>query len=519
MEQLKKIDKKNKYIHIGIIILGIIFISLSAFHENIWFDESYSVSIARHSFSEIWNITGHDVHPPLYYWMLHIIWMIFGDQNIAFRLFSVLAIAILGVLGYTHIRKDFGEKIGMLFSFLVYFLPVICIYSQEIRMYSLAYLLVTIMAIYAYRFYKSVKDKNAMENQNKNLIIFAIFSILSCYTHYYALATAGLINLILFIFLIKNVLKARKQKDLDVKDKKEISKPLKKFLIAAIVQVILYIPWLLFLIEQMTRVGGGFWIQLNLNTLIEVPSFQFRVQTDSTINATAIISLIVSIVLYIYMGSRIYKAKKIKEKILPAVISIIIYITVIVAVLIISLIGSPILVGRYLLTLTGLYIFVFAFFMAKEERKWVTGIICAVILILSFIGNYNSIKNNYDTSNKEVMNFMEENIQKDDIIIYNEIGVGGVLASYFPDNKQYFYNQWYWDVEEAYKAYAPAMETVYSYDEILDNYQGRVWVVGTVGSNIYKDVPKDNMNTIIEAKEYKIAYQNCSYQFTLFEKK
>ena len=431
MGQLKKIDKKNKYIHIGIIVLGIVFISLSAFHENIWFDESYSVSIARHSFSEIWNITGHDVHPPLYYWILHIIWMIFGDQNIAFRLFSVLAIAILGVLGYTHIRKDFGEKVGMLFSFLVYFLPVICIYSQEIRMYSLAYLLVTIMAIYAYRFYKSVKDKNAMKNQNKNLIIFAIFSILSCYTHYYALATAGLINLILFIFLIKNVLKARKQKDLDIKDKKEISKPLKKFIIAAIIQVILYIPWLLFLIEQMTRVGGGFWIQLNLNTLIEVPSFQFRVQTDSTINATAIISLIVSILLYIYIGYRIYKAKKNKEEILPAVISIIIYITVIAAVLIISLIGSPILVGRYLLTLTGLYIFVFAFFMAKEKKKWVTGIICAVILILSFIGNYNTIKNNYDTTNQEVMNFMEENIQKGDIIIYNEIGVRRSISLIF----------------------------------------------------------------------------------------
>lgn len=431
MGQLKKIDKKNKYIHIGIIVLGIVFISLSAFHENIWFDESYSVSIARHSFSEIWNITGHDVHPPLYYWILHIIWMIFGDQNIAFRLFSVLAIAILGVLGYTHIRKDFGEKVGMLFSFLVYFLPVICIYSQEIRMYSLAYLLVTIMAIYAYRFYKSVKDKNVMKNQNKNLIIFAIFSILSCYTHYYALATAGLINLILFIFLIKNVLKARKQKDLDIKNKKEISKPLKKFIIAAIIQVILYIPWLLFLIEQMTRVGGGFWIQLNLNTLIEVPSFQFRVQTDSTINATAIISLIVSILLYIYIGYRIYKAKKNKEKILPAVISIIIYITVIAAVLIISLIGSPILVGRYLLTLTGLYIFVFAFFMAKEERKWVTKMICAIILILSFIGNYNTIKNNYDTTNQEVMSFMEENIQKGDIIIYNEIGVRRSISLIF----------------------------------------------------------------------------------------
>ena len=99
MKQLKKIDKKNKYIHIGIILLGIIFICLAAFHEDIWFDESYSVAIAKHNFSEIWNITGNDVHPPLYYWMLHIVWMIFGNQNIAFRLFSVLAIAILGILG------------------------------------------------------------------------------------------------------------------------------------------------------------------------------------------------------------------------------------------------------------------------------------------------------------------------------------------------------------------------------------------------------------------------------------
>ena len=431
MGQLKKIDKKNKYLHIIIILLGIIFICLPAFHKNIWFDESYSVAIAKHSFSDIWNITGHDVHPPLYYWILHIIWIIFGNQTIAFRLFSVLPIAILGILGYTHIRKDFGEKVGMIFSFLVYFLPVICIYSQEIRMYSLAYLLVTIMAIYAYRFYKSVKNKNVRKNQNKNLIIFAIFSILSCYTHYYALATAGLINLIVFIFLIKNILKIRKQKNLDIKDKKEISKPLKKFIVAAIIQIILYIPWLLFLIEQMTRVGGGFWIQLNLNTLIEVPSIQFRVQTDSTINATAIVSLIVSILLYIYIGYRIYKAKKNKEEILPAIISIIIYITVIIAVLIISLIGSPILVGRYLLTLTGLYIFAFAFFMAKEEKKWITQMICVVILILSFIGNYNTMKNNYDVTNQEIISFMEENIQKDDIIIYNEIGVRGSISHIF----------------------------------------------------------------------------------------
>ena len=58
---------KTKIIHIIVIILGIIFISLCAFHTSLWFDESYSVAIAKHSFSEIWTITGNDVHPALYY--------------------------------------------------------------------------------------------------------------------------------------------------------------------------------------------------------------------------------------------------------------------------------------------------------------------------------------------------------------------------------------------------------------------------------------------------------------------
>ena len=91
------------------------------------------------------------------------------------------------------------------------------------------------------------------------------------------------------------------------------------------------------------------------------------------------------------------------------------------------------------------------------------------------------------------------------------------MATYFPDNKQYFYNQWNWDVEEAYKAYAPAMETVYSYNEVLDNYNGRVWFVGTAGSNIYNEIPKENMKTIIQTKEFKMNYQGCSYQFSLLE--
>ena len=174
--------KKTKYLHIAIIILGIIFITIPVFHNNLWFDESYSVGMANKSFIDIWQIGSNDVHPILYYWILHLIYIIFGSNIYLYRIASMIPIAILGILGYTHIKKDFGEKEGILFSFFTFFLPIASVYSGEIRMYTWGMLFVTIMAIYAYRIYK--------KSSTKNWIIFAIFSLASAYTHYYDLATA-----------------------------------------------------------------------------------------------------------------------------------------------------------------------------------------------------------------------------------------------------------------------------------------------------------------------------------------
>lgn len=505
MEKLKKINKKH--IHIAIIILGIIFILLSAFHENIWFDESYSVAIAKHDFTDIWKITGKDVHPPLYYWMLHIVWMIFGNNIIAFRLFSVLAIAILGILGYTHIRKDFGERVGFLFSFLTYFLPVMCTYSQEVRMYSWSCLIVTLLAIYGYRLYKNIKDKKEFKIQNKNLIIFVIFSICACYIHYYALAVAGIVNFFLLIYLIKN--------------RKENTKILRNFIILAIIQIILYIPWLLYLKGQVEHVEGGFWITLGISTLVEIPSFQFRRQLDTNFvfDANTIIALVASLAMYVYIGYRIYRAKKEKEEMKPGIFSIILYVLVIIAVLIISLLmKQSILFARYLLVITGIYIFALAFFMAKENRTWITTIICIIILILGGISNATNIMINYDTSNMKQIEYLKENIKPDDIIVYSNIGNGGVVAAFFPENKQYFYNGGYWDVEEAYKAYGPGMEIIYNYEDILKDYHGRIWLIDSEGCGLYNEFPKEGTTTIVEPIEFKTKYQNYVYTIVLLEK-
>lgn len=475
---VKKKKDKILILNIIIIILGTIFISLGAFHTNIWFDESYSVAISNHSFSEIWNIGGNDVHPVFYYMMLKIVSLIFGNNILVFRLFSIVPIVILSILGITHIRKDYGERTGIIFSFLTLFLPIIAAYSSEIRMYTWVMLFVTITAIYANRIYKN-------ELSIKNWVIFALFSLLSAYTHYYGLMFAGIINVILFIYLLKN----RKGKN----------KELKIFIIQAVVECLLYVPWLYYFIKQLTSVGGGYWIKLEFpDTLYNVLEIQYMGSLSN------IFGFCFAICLYIYLGFVIYRCKKERISVKNARNSLLLYVLIVFIAFLISL-KSPILYPRYLMTITGLLIFFIADIMAKEKSKYITIEICIIIFVTSLISNIDIINNNYDNTNMKQIEYLEENIKDDDIIVYSNIGNGSVFAVYFKDNKQYFYNGDHWNVEEAYKAYGPQMETVEDLD-FLKDYKGRIWIIDSTDSSFYNDKFKTDDYKVIDSKVIKTKY-------------
>lgn len=490
---LEKI-KDTKIIHILIIIIGTIFISISAFHTNIWFDESYSVGLATHTFKEIWQIGGNDVHPILYYWLLHIIYIIFGTNIIAYRLFSILGIVLLGLIGYTHIRKDFGAKVGLVFSYLSFFMPVMCVYAVEIRMYSLAITFAILTGIYAYRIIK--------ESTTKNWIIFAICSLALSYTHYYGLMTAGLINLGLFIFAIKT--------------RKENKNFLKTFIIQAIVEIALYIPWLVYFVVQVMHVGGGFWISLKFpNTLFEILNFQYKGIIDGgfVFDFANIATLVFAVILYLYLGYLIYKEKKQENDIKPGILALAIYLAVILVALVISKFMA-ILYSRYLFVITGFLIFALSYFLVKEKRKIITIFILVIMTIMSLYNEYQLTKENYAKSNKEVIHYIEENIEKDDIIIYSKME-GSLMSILFPNNKQYFFNYENWDVEEAYKAFGPQMETVRSLD-FLDDYKGRIWILVSDDKKIYDEL--ENINIIKETKTFSLDYHSLKYNIMLVEK-
>ena len=88
----------SRWFHLAVLALGSAFVLVGAFHGYIWFDESYSVAIANHPFSEIWRIGSGDVHPVLFYWALHVLNLIFGQNILVYRLFTVLGLTSLQAL-------------------------------------------------------------------------------------------------------------------------------------------------------------------------------------------------------------------------------------------------------------------------------------------------------------------------------------------------------------------------------------------------------------------------------------
>ena len=493
-EKLKKITLKQ--LHIVIIVVGIIFVSLGAFHTNLWFDESYSVGLARQTFSRIWEIGGNDVHPILYYWCLHIIYLITGGSILAYRLFSIVPISIMMILGYTHIRKDFGEKTGLIFSFLTAFIPEMAVYAIEIRMYSLAILTVTVLAIYAYRLIK--------EDNTKNWIIFGISSLASIYLHYYGLMAAGLINVALLIYLI---VKKRKKGIIFI-------------LLFGIVQALSYIPWLICLARQIEHVSSGFWIKYSFpQTLMEILSSQLAGYVKTKEYTEFLVPTVLALELYGYMIYKSYKYSKEKQDLKPLKWAVGIYLAVIISAIIITkVLKSSILYYRYLFVITGLYIFAISFILGKEKNNVSVVTILAVISILGIYNNIEMIKVNYSNSNLEPINYMKENIQKGDTIVYKDYAnAGAVTAIHFEENQIYFYNEYNWGVEEAYKAFEPNYE-VYTTNDFIEKCSNRVWVVDNEDGDSVEYIFGETDYKKVSEELFLTKYHDYSYKITLVEK-
>ena len=239
-------DRREKICYGAVFAMGAALMFSPAFTSVYWFDEAYSIALVRESLPNIWRIGAEDVHPLLYYVLLRGVRCLFGENIIVYRLFSVVGMLCVAGLGPALVRRDFGSRAGLLYSAFVLFTPYMLFQATEIRMYSWAMFSIMLCYLMTLRIVCALRSGAPDGVPLRTWLAFGVSSFVAASLHYYALLAAFLLNLMTLIAMVR--FRASRREAL-------------RFATSVIVQVALYIPWLLALIVRMGGMTDGrFWI-------------------------------------------------------------------------------------------------------------------------------------------------------------------------------------------------------------------------------------------------------------------
>jgi len=105
--------------------------------QPLWWDEGYSLYFATLPLAEMARQTAVDIHPPLYYALLHGWITLVGAAPVAVRTFSVLVGLAAIPLAFALGRRMVGKEAGWAAAAITALSPFLIFYSQEVRMYAL----------------------------------------------------------------------------------------------------------------------------------------------------------------------------------------------------------------------------------------------------------------------------------------------------------------------------------------------------------------------------------------------
>jgi dolichyl-phosphate-mannose-protein mannosyltransferase len=152
--------------------------------QSLWYDEAVSVYIARQEVPALIAHTAGDIHPPLYYLLLHFWLQIAGVSEFAAAYFSLFFGVLLVALAFRLARDWFGLNTGFITALLVAFSSFNLWYSQEVRMYTLSAALVICALILTGRLWTAHFDLS----QRRNWLTAPALALClagGLYTHYY----------------------------------------------------------------------------------------------------------------------------------------------------------------------------------------------------------------------------------------------------------------------------------------------------------------------------------------------
>ncbi|MEA3346259.1 MAG: glycosyltransferase family 39 protein [Chloroflexota bacterium] len=192
--------------------------------QSLWADEGNSAALARRTPASIARDAAHDIHPPLYYWLLHFWMRVFGGSETGLRSLSAMLGVLLVALTYLLGNRLFGHSVGLAAALTAALSPFQVYYSQEARMYILLALEGAALMYTLVRYLES--EKGAW------LVGFVLSAAAGLYTHYSFPILWGLANAAWLAWIIPTSAKGRLPRRIGV------------WLMGQLVIVGFYAPWL-----------------------------------------------------------------------------------------------------------------------------------------------------------------------------------------------------------------------------------------------------------------------------------
>jgi len=217
-----------------LLLLGGLLLTYQIDSKDLWGDEVFSISLAKQSVSFI-LIDSTDIHPPLYYILLHFWMRSFGDSAKAVRLFSVIPSVLSSILLYKiGLELTNERKLGLMSAYLFTISPFLTLYSRMARYFSLA------MFLGLSSFYFFIPLLN--DKSGKSWLGYVVSSLLLLYTSYLGI----------FLILCEGLVLLRQKRTL-----------IRQWMISSLAIGLIYLPWIYRMTKAISRVHRGHVADLN----------------------------------------------------------------------------------------------------------------------------------------------------------------------------------------------------------------------------------------------------------------
>lgn len=398
--------------------------------QSVWFDEAYSIFLAKQPVAELIRLTSIDGHPPLFYLLLKGWAGLFGWSELALRSLSALMLAGSIVVAGLLVKRLFGARAALMTLPLLIVSPFMLRYGFEIRMYALASL-IGIAATYVL-----VVARQTTDNRRQWLLYgaYAVLVALGVYTLYYT-ALLWIAHLIWLIWV-------------SVKERQSLLKS--RWPAAFAASVILFIPWLPTFISQLGNGALSPVVRtLTLEQLLGIVTFNFLYQPMWQPGVIGSFLTVCVIILVSYFAIKAFKRATQPER--EHLVLLGMFVLVPVVLLMIVSLAKPMFIERYLAhVIIGGLLFIgvcVALTITKKSSKltWLAAGALVAIMIggtvhLMQIGNYNFQRSQLP-STKSAAEVVAQTCSDDSLIVAKDPYVAIELLYYLPQCQVYFFSE------------------------------------------------------------------------------